>query len=310
MTIEDDLAGPMRVRTEILSGYADLWPNVVLGGRSQFAHWCDHVYASPGEPIKVLKEIYPTGIASNTVIGRIGRPGATEGTVISADGEKAVVSVGAEEITAAYNSSLTLVGGDTVRLLWQGSVATVLVKLTAYIPPPVANPGTTAPPPSDSSGELSVRATDSATWVAGLGWNKWAAQNQNMYQGTWGSTMFGSWFYNGATRQLAGANIVGPVRLRLPKRLLAGEYNSTKTLRVYVHTSDTRPGEDVTRIAGPYDFSIAPHFQGGWVELPAAVGVQLATTGGGISIAGSDYIGLAGKADDPISGQLIIPWSR
>lgn len=312
MSIEEALAGPLRARTEIVSAYADFWPSIIVGGVPQFAYWNDHVYAEPGEAITVAREIDPSGVARNTVIGRIGRPGATEGTVISADGQKAVVSIGATEVTAPYASGLTLVGGDTVRLMWQGRVATVLAKLTSYVAPPVAVPGTTAPPPSSTSGKLPVFATDSATWDPVLGaWNVWAEQNQKLYQGTYsGRTLRAAWFYNGATRQLEGATIAGPVEFRMPKRLAVGAYRDPLVVRVYVHSSDTRPGGDVTRIAGPYDFTLAPNYQGGWVTLPAEVGTQLARSGGGLSIAGESYLGLAGKAEDPSSGQLTIPWSR
>jgi hypothetical protein len=197
-----------------------------------------------------------------------------------------------------------------VRLMWQGRVATVLVKLTSYVAPPVSAPGTTAPPPANSTGELPVFATDSATWVPTLGdWNAWAGGGQNVYQGTYGgSTTYGSWFYNGATKQLAGATI-GKVLFRVPKRRAVGSYNTAGTLHVYVHSSDTRPGGDVARISGPYDISIPANFQGDFKELPVTVG-NLLKSGGGISIAGDPYMGFVGKAEDPSSGQLIIPWSR
>lgn len=309
MTIEETLAGPLRSRTEVVSAYADSWPNIILGGVQQFAYWNSHVYAEAGEAITVAREVDPNGVARNTVIGRIGRPGATEGTVLSADGTKAVVSVGAVEVTAAYNSGLTLVGGDTVRLLWQGRIATVLAKLTSYVQPPLLTPGTTAPPPANSSGELSVFATDSATFATGLGWNNWAGGRQNVYQGPYsGYTMYGAWFYNGATKQLAGATI-NRLRIRIPKRLAVGSYNTAGTLHVYAHSSDTRPGGDVPRIAGPYDLTIPAQWQGDFMDLPAAAGDAL-KNGGGFSIAGAPYLGLAGKAEDPASGQILANWSR
>lgn len=310
MTIEEKLAGPLRSRTEVVSAFADFWPNIVLGGVQQFAYWNDHAYAAPGEAITVARELDPNGIARNTVIGRIGRPGATEGTVLSTDGTKAVVSVGLIEVEAAYNADLLLAGGDTVRLMWQGRTATVLVKLTDYVAPELVTPAPAAPPPASTTGKLPVFATDSATFAPGLAWNNWAGGRQNVYQGPYGGfTMYGAWFYNGATRQLAGAT-TGPVLFRVPKRLAVGSHNATGTIHIYVHSSDTRPGGDVARIAGPYNFDIAPNFQGDFVELPAEAGDLLKDGGGGISIAGSPYLGFVGKAEDPASGQLIIPWSR
>ena len=100
MSIEETLAGPLRSRTEVVSAYAAAWPNIVLGGVPQFAYWNSHVYAEPGEAVTVAREVDPSGVARNTVIGRIGRPGATEGTVVSADGTKAVVTAGGAEVTA------------------------------------------------------------------------------------------------------------------------------------------------------------------------------------------------------------------
>lgn len=311
MSIEETLAGPLRSRTEVVSAYAGAWPNITLGGVQQFAYWNSHVYADPGEAITVAREVDPSGVARNTVIGRIGRPGATEGTVVSADGATALVQAGAVQAPAAY-SGITLAPGDTVRLLWQGRVVTVVAKLTAYVAPPVTAPGTTAPPPASTTGELPVFATDSATWVPSNGvWNAHAGGRQNVYQGTYGSaTTYGAWFYNGATKQLTGATISGQVKLRIPRRLSVGDNNSDATIHVYVHTSDNRPGGDVSRVAGPYDFTIPANYQGGWVYLPAEVGAQLAASGGGISIAGNPYMGFVGKAEDPASGQLIIPWMR
>lgn len=320
MTIEETLAGPLRSRTEIVSAYADYWPHIILGGVQQFAYWNDHAYAAPGEAITVARDVDPSGVARNTVIGRIGRPGATEGTVLSTNGTKAVVSVGAIEVEAAYDPDKTFTPGDTVRLIWQGRVPTVAFRLTAYVAPPVSGGGTTAPPPTNSTRQDPFFASDSATWVPGLGsWNSWAARNQNVYQGSWaGSNMFGSWFYNGATKQLAGSTI-NEVLFRVPRRFPVGSNNAAADIHIYVHTSDTRPGEDVARVAGPYSYTIPPNYNGssvlqsgvpaGFVSLPVAAGEQL-VNGGGISIAGDPYAGFAGKSEDPSSGQLLVTNSR
>lgn len=318
--IEEALAGPLRPRTEIVTAYADTWPNIIVGGVTQFAAWVDNCYPAVGEPVTVAREVDPAGFARNIVLGRLDRPGATEGTVLSTDGTKALVSVGAEEVTAAYDPDKTFTPGDTVRIIWQGRVATVAFKLTSYVPPPAQNPGTTAPPPANSTGRLPALATDSATWTATLGyWNVWAQQNQKVYTGSYGGhTTTGSWFYNGTTKQLAGATIV-KVMFRVPKRLPVGSFNSAGTLHIYVHTSDTRPGGDVARVLGPYDVSIPAGWTGegeltagnpaGFVTLPNEAGTQL-INGGGISVAGDPYMGFAGKAEDPASGQLLIDWQR
>ena len=310
MSIEEVLAGPLDPRTQVVSAFADDWPNVVVGGVQQFAYWCDHVYAVKGEAVTVAREVDPSGMARNTVIGRLGRPGADTGTVLSIEATYLLVSVGATEVRARFDASKTYTPGDVVALDWKGGTITALFVVTAYVPPAPVDPGTTAPPPANNSGELAVFATDSGTWVPQLGyWNVWAAKNQNVYQGSYGGySMFGAWFYNGATKQLAGAT-VARVRFRVPKRFSVGAYNNTGTVHVFVHTNDGRPGGDVARVAGPYDVAIPPNFQGGFVDLPIAAGDQL-KNGGGISIAGDPYIGFQGKAEDPASGQLLIGWSR
>lgn len=310
MSIEETLAGKLDSRFEVVSAFADDWPNIVVGGVQQFAYWNDHVYALKGEAITVAREVDPSGIARNTVIGRIGRPGADTGTVLTVESNYLLVSVGAAEVRARFDPAKTYTPGDIVALDWKGGTITALFVVTDYVPPAVDIPATTAPPPANNSGELAAFATDSGTWVPSLGyWNVWAAKNQNVYTGSYGGyTMFGSWFFNGATRQLAGAAITR-VRFRVPKRFSVGAYNSTGTLHIYVHTNDTRPGGDVARVTGPYDIAIPPNFQGGFVDIPTAAGDQL-KNGGGISIAGDPYMGVQGKAEDPASGQLLIGWAR
>lgn len=309
-SIEEVLAGPLVARNEVVSAFADIWPNVIVGGVQQFAYWNDHVYAQPGEAITVAREVDPSGVTRNTVIGRIGRPGADTGTVLTVEANYLLVSVGATEIRARFDTAKTYTPGDIVALDWKGGTITALFVVSTYVPPPVTAPSTTAPPPTTNSGELAVYATDSATWNLNFNaWNVWATKKQDVYTGTnSGHTVTGSWFYNGATKQLEGATIT-EVRFRVPKRFPAGSHNDPITLHIYLHSSDTRPGADVSRYAGPYDLTIPAQFQGGWFNLPVEVGDAL-KAGGGISIAGNPYAGFQGKADDPASGQLLIKWQR
>ena len=318
---EETLAGSQEPRTNIVSAYADDWPNVLLGGVTQFAYWCDHVYAVKGEAVSVAREVDPNGTARNTVIGRIGRPGADTGTVLTVEATYLLVSVGATEVRARFDADKTYSPGDVVALDWKGGTITALFVVTDYVPPPPLTGGTTPPPTGASTRQDSFLATDSATWVPGLGvWNAWAAKNQNVYQGSYsGFSMFGSWFYNGSTKALAGAT-VDRVFFRVPKRFAVGSNNAAGDIHIYVHTSNTRPGGDVARVLGPYSFNIPANYNGsqvlqagvlgGFVELPTIVGANLAAFGGGISIAGDPYMGFAGKAEDPSSGQLLITNTR
>lgn len=309
MTFEEQLAGNSG-GTDILAAYADDYPNVFIGGVSQYAVWNDHVWAVRGEPITVARAKTPDGPFENRVIGRVGRPGADTGTVLTVNATYLLVSVGAAEVRARFDAAKTYSPGDVVALDWKGATVTALFVVTAYTPPIPSAPPTVPPPGAATMGELKPLAFDSATWVPGLGvWNAWAGGNQNVYQGSQsGHTTYGSWFYNGQTRQLAGASVTS-VLFRVPKRRNVGSYNDTITLHVYVHTSDTRPGGDVARVLGPYDLTIPAGFQGGFKALPVAAGEQL-KNGGGISITGEPYAGFDGKALDPSSGQLIIGWTR
>lgn len=310
MSIEETLAGSLEPRNEVVSAFADDWPNVVVGGVQQFAYWCDHVYALKGEAIAVAREVDPSGVTRNMVIGRIGRPGADTGTVLTVESNYLLVSVGATEVRARFDADKVYTAGDIVALDWKGGTITALFVVTDYVPPSAVSTGTTAPPPASTSGTLAAYATDSATWVPGLSaWNAWARGGQNVYQGSYGGyTMFGAWFYNGATRQLDGATI-GRVQFNVPRRLTVGSYNSSGSLHLYTHNADTRPGGDVTRVSGPFDITIGSGSQGGWVDLPTSVGDTL-KNGGGIAIMGDPYMGFVGKADDPASGQLLIQWNR
>jgi hypothetical protein len=310
VSIEETLAGKLETRTQIVSAFADDWPNVVIGGVQQFAYWCDHVYVLKGEAIMVSREIDASGGTRNTVVGRLGRPGADTGTVLTVETNYLLVSVGATEVRARFDPDKTFTPGDVVALDWKGATITALFVVTDYVPPPAVSTGTTAPPPASSSGTLAAYATDSATWVPGLSaWNAWARGGQNVYQGSYGGySMFGAWFYNGATKQLDGATITR-VQFNVPKRLTVGSYNSAGALHLYTHNADNRPGGDVTRVSGPFDIPLQPGSQGGWVDLPTVVGDTL-KTGGGIAVMGDPYMGVVGKAEDPTSGQLLIQWNR
>jgi hypothetical protein len=133
---------------------------------------------------------------------------------------------------------------------------------------------------------------------------------QNVYTGSgWSPTDTGSWWYSGATRQLAGRTI-NAFAFRLGARRNAGNYNQDVNIHFYRTSNNYQGGSDSSRVEGPYTVTVAAHFGGGWIGLPTDWGQSLANSGGGISIAGEPYAGFTGVGEDPESGQLSFDWTR
>lgn len=200
--------------------------------------------------------------------------------------------------------------GALVRLDWQSTSPWIWPSSAATVPPP--DPGTGGgsappPPPTTTSGTLTITATDSGSWQVGGSWG-WAGNRviQSAYAGSRENR--GAWFYANGAAQLAGATITA-ARLRLGARLRVGSYNDAQPLHLYRHTNASRPGGDVTRVAGPHDITLAPNAGPQWVDIPVAWGQDL-ITGGGIAVTGSPYVGITGVDADPASGQLQLDWRR
>lgn len=312
------LAGHIAAPTggvQIVPAYADVYPNVKIGGLSQPAAWPSGMYAAPDEPVFVAQIIKPDAPAQNVVLGRVGADGPREGTVTTVPGGSDTITVTAagKDYTATFLAAYTPTVGDRVRLLWQGRDVTVIGKVGVTVSPVTASPGTLPPPPPKASGTFNAPALDSATLWAPGGWDSWARGGGNVYQGSWGgSTVTGAWFYGNTMAELAGANI-DRIQFRVPARLSVGAYNSAGTLNLYAHTSPSRPPGDVSRTSGPTGISIPagwnPGPGGGFVDLPVGI-APILINGGGISVAGDPYMGFVGKPSDSASGQLRIDWSR
>lgn len=200
--------------------------------------------------------------------------------------------------------------GSLVRLDWQSTSPWIWPSTAAVIPAPTPDPGAPtppAPPPVQTTGTLTVTALDSGSWQVG---GTWAWAGTDVYQWRYGSNREnrGAWFYGHGAAQLAGATITG-ARIRLGARMPIGSSSAAQTLHLYRHTDASRPGGDVSRAAGPYDVLLAPGAPAQWVDIPAAWGQDL-ITGGGIAVAGSPYVGIAGVGSDPASGQLQLDWRR
>lgn len=310
MSLADKISNPFD-GVRIVPGFADVFPMIRVGGAVQPATWPQDVYATPGDPILVAYIMKPDAPAQAVVLFVTSTPGPREATVTVVPGGSDTITVndGANDYTATFLQSYTPVNGDRVRLLWQGSDATVLGKVGVTPGRDIPAPQTAAPPPPKASGTFSGVATDSATWWGPGGWGSWAGGGTAVFQGDFGSgPVYGAWFYAGAFSGLAGANITR-IQMWVPARKSVGAYNSPGTLHIYAHTSGGRPAGDVSRVYGPYDWTIPAGWAGGFIDLPLAV-VPTLIAGGGLSIAGSPYIGLKGKAEDPASGQVLADWNR
>ena len=319
MSLADQVAAPGE-RVVIVPGFADVYPNVKIGGLPQLAGWPSGLYAAPGERVFIAQLIRPDAPAQNVVLGRVGADGPREATVTTVPGGSDTITVTADKAyTATFLSSYTPTVGDRVRLLWQGPDVTVLGKVGVTpggaAPTGTTGAGTTAPPAPKASGTFPAPAIDSATYWSGGGWDSIRPYGGIVSQGTvYGTTnlVTGAWFYGNTMAELAGATI-NRVRFRVPQRRTVGDYNKPLTLHLYAHNSPARPGGDVTRVSGPTDVTIPagwnPGPGDGFIDLPTGVAATL-IAGGGISISGDPYLSFVGKPADPASGQLLIDWSR
>lgn len=296
--------------TVITDGSGNL--QLTIGGVQQTAFWASGVNVNPGdsvicgiyEPAEGAPFIYVLGL---TLAGP-NLPGIT-GTVATVVGGSSTITVtiGGVSTVCRFLSTYTPTVGDLVSVLWQGSTPLVLSKIgTVPAPAPAPTPPPAPPPAPVASGNSKFPATNSGTFQ-GI-WDSY--YGQNVYTGSgWAPTDTGSWFYSGATKQLSGRTITG-FAFYLSSRRPAGDYNQVAPLNFYRTTDNYQGSGDTNRVEGPYTINVAPNFPGGWIELPTDWGQQLATIGGGISIAGEPYVGITGVGLDAQSGQTSFNWTR
>ena len=260
--------------------------------------------------VDVIKD--PAGLASAVVsMDYRDQPVPPTGVVLS-QGVTEVVFTGADGGSYATDWFIgTYSPGDTVWLSWSGGKPSVIGLVATITQTPIVNPPTTEVPRGTGQTAL-VAKNASDTWSAN-GWGTWAKSvngGEFVYSGSIsGQTVTGAWFYGQPPPELAGKTITR-IQFRFPERLSGvGGYNSPATVYVYAHTSTSRPSGDVNRVAGPHPVVIEPGSKGGFVDLPASFGPHLAA-GGGISIAGGDYIGFNSRLKDPEAGKLLIDWNN
>lgn len=200
--------------------------------------------------------------------------------------------------------------GALVRLDWQATEPWVWPGSAS----PVTAPGSAEvtpgppPPPSTGSGVLYAPALSSGTYLAGAGvWSGY--YGTHVMQGAWGGESFrGAWFYGAKPSQLRGRTITKAM-LRLGARRRVGSYNSSLSLLLYRHGSNTRPSGSPSFIAGPHAVTLGVNAPAQWVPIPVAWAQTIVDGGGGLGITGGSYGGVTGISEDPSSGQLALTWT-
>ncbi|MFJ4286397.1 hypothetical protein ACIPY0_12195 [Paenarthrobacter nicotinovorans] len=237
-----------------------------------------------------------------------------------------VMVVGVDEIVVAGDDSSSyatrwFVGpitdyavADPVKLAWSAGSPTIIGKLaTISVPPPAPPP---PPPAVVATGTEYLTATATDTWGVG-GWGRWSTSKnggEDVYSGTWaGITVTGAVFFGAPRPALQGKTITG-IRVRVPQRIREAGASGPSTIHLYAHTSSAKPGTDVTRVAGPFDISVADNQSPSIVTIPPGhasfAGFAAALqAGGGLSIAGDPYTGWHGRLDDPQAWQAELDWS-
>ncbi|TPG23800.1 hypothetical protein, partial [Mycolicibacterium hodleri] len=176
MSLAEEVAGAKsgaKDRVEIIAGFADVYPNVKIGGLPTQAAWPSGVYAAPGESLLIAQLVKADAPTQNVVLGRVGIDGPREGTVTTVPGGSDTITVTANgaDYLATFLAAYTPTVGDRVRLMWQGRDVTAVGKV-GVTPAIILPPGGTPPPPAaKSSGTFPAPAIDSATYWGPGGWD-------------------------------------------------------------------------------------------------------------------------------------------
>ena len=295
-------------------------------GKLLRALWLDPIQPLQGGQLAYLLIKDDYGQSSALVMGGYTKqPRPSTGTILAFGEPSLIVLAGEDGVTYTTSRYLGPIAGyalgDDVYVTWDAAQPTVLgqvSEITVTPPPPQQAPAT------GSSGTIHLIASASDTYGVG-GWGRWSgSQNgrEKVYTGTQGSyTVTGSWFYGHWGTALAGLT-VNQARFRIPARLPGVGSSGPVTIYLYAHTSQSRPGGDVTRVAGPFAVTVPagydpathyfdpanPNLAPGWVVLPADFHATFAS-GGGVSMAGGPYTGVNGRLDDAQSGQTDLDWS-
>lgn len=278
--------------------------DVNVNGSRPPVWWPAGYIPTAGDAVRVLLVDGQAQVLGPVIDGQ--RPG--EGTV-SGGASAGLVPVDTTSGTVHARYTGTAPGiGDAVFLDWQMTTPRVLAGVATAVPDPTpgGGPDQPAPPPPSAAGVHHVAALDSGTWSSRGVWDSY--YGSHLTQGSYsGRSYTGAWFYGAAPQQIAGRTVTR-FQIRLGARRHMGSYNSALSLNLYLHSSGSRPGGDVTRIAGPHTVVLPPGAGPMWVDLPTSWGQGLSTGLGGIGIGGGSYGGVTGVGGDPASGQLAFDW--
>lgn len=283
-----------------------------VGGNVLTCRWLDPIQPLQGGKIVVDITTDEWGQSTALVIGGYtDQPRPSTGTietVIPAGISTRLVFQGADGVEYTTDRFIgDYSPGDPVYVTWDAATPTIIGKITALVPTPAAP--TPSTPSGPARGETTSVATASDTFGVG-GWGRWATSQkggEDIYSGTWGGyTLTGSWFYGAPKPEMAGKT-VDRIQFKVPARLAVGA-SGPATIHLYAHTAGSRPGADVARVVGPFDIVIPDGWAGGLQDLPLTF-APIINAGGGISIAGDPYVGLASRLKDPESGKIIQDWT-
>lgn len=239
-------------------------------------------------------------------------PRPQTGAVTGISGGKATVSAGQETITDVPIAGAAPRVGDRIVLLWgtEGAVGITLADPPAP-PPPTPPPAPSEAPAAPAVPGAAVAAAVSAGTARSGKWRTDGTARHRPYQGNYagGANSAGYWFYGGALRS-EGTATGCTIRLSRPR---SAGIAARVPFRLHSHTADTRPGSPPTLTPLGITAELA------WgetrvIDLGARIGQQLldgTIAGIGISTSvRSEYGSLNGPADDALSGQIKIPYTR
>ncbi|WP_104087034.1 hypothetical protein [Arthrobacter sp. GMC3] len=290
---------------------------VNVNGNILPARYVDPVVVSLGDAVVVDIVSGETGQSEAVVTGRLTaspRPGRAKVKTVPA-GSVTITVTGTDGVdyVADFVGSYTPAVGNEVLLAWNAAMPTVTGKVVPTAAPETGPPPIQPPPGPSESGRGDYRCVDASTYSAVGGWESVIpARVGRVFQGLIpgsATRAYGSWFYGGSPKELAGRTI-DRVRILLPRRLAGvGNFNAPVTIIFQCHIHDRRPGGAVSLVGSPFSLTIPAGWAGDAVDLPTHFAPFL-LSGGGVSIIGPDYAGFSSRTEDPSTGQIFLDWRR
>lgn len=283
---------------------------VNVDGQNLRATWADPLVVDDGDVVDVELSGGAQGLKGVHVPSRTTlQPRPKTGTVTAVPASSVTIDVLAGGVTYSAEFIGTYAVNDKVHLDWGAGRPRVIGKVATTAAPP-APPVPLDPVAPVTTGYTWSAASGSGSFWGPGGWDSWAGGNENVFQGNYGSgPVYGAWFYGGAFGALNDGREIVRIQFRTGRRRPVGASSSPATFHFYAHTSSSRPGGDVSRVAGPFDVVIQPGEAPKSIDLPVAWGSIIAA-GGGIAVAGDPYAGMDGRLVQADSGALGLDWKK